>query len=210
MRNKLTDCVSLGKGCKIDEFAFIGQRPFRRIPRLKMIIGGKAVCLRGAVVYLGSRIGKNLFLGHNSIIREENIIGDNFKLWSNSIVDYGCKIGDNVKIHSNCYVAQFTHIEDDCFLAPGVVIANDPHPGCRFSKSCLKGPTIKKGAQIGCNATILPNITIGKNVIVGAGSVVTRDVLDRQVVCGNPARVIKSIDKIECALYPGQKYQRMK
>lgn len=209
MKNNRTACVSLGKGCKIDKFAFIGQPPFRKIRQLKTVIGEKAVCLSGSVVYLGTRIGNGLFLGHNSIIREENIIGDNFKLWSNSIVDYGCEIGNNVKLHSNCYIAQFTRIEDDCFFAPGVIIANDLHPGCKFSQSCLKGPTIKKGAQIGCNATILPNITIGKNAIIGAGSVVTCNVLDRQVVCGNPARVIKSIDKIKCLLYPGQKYQKM-
>ena len=36
--------------------------------------------------------------------------------------------------------------------------------------------------SIGTNATILPNISIGKNCFIGAGAVVTKDVLNNQVV----------------------------
>ena len=43
-----------------------------------------------------------------------------------------------MKIHCNVYVAQFTTIEDDVFMAPGVTIANDPHPICT---KCMQGPT---------------------------------------------------------------------
>lgn len=198
----------VGKNCQIDNLAVVGVVPYRRIKNHKAVVGDGAVCLRGSIIYLGSRIGRDLFIGHNAVIREENVIGDNFKLWNNSVVDYGCTIGNNVKIHCNCYVAQYTHIEDYVFLAPGVVIANDIHPGCKFSDKHLKGPTIKTGAQIGCNATILPNITIGEDAIVGAGSVVVKDVPNRKVVCGNPAKVVKSIDDIKCLIYPSQKYSK--
>ena len=46
-------------------------------------------------------------------------------------------------------------------------------------------------SSIGTNATILPNISIGKNSFIGAGAVVTKDVLDNQVVYGVPARLMK-------------------
>lgn len=49
---------------------------------------------------------------------------------------------------------------------------------------------IKQGASIGANATILPEIEIGEYAIIGAGSVVTKNVADYQVVVGNPARKI--------------------
>ncbi|EMN7422915.1 N-acetyltransferase, partial [Vibrio parahaemolyticus] len=48
---------------------------------------------------------------------------------------------------------------------------------------------------IGANATILPGITIGKNAMVGAGSVVTRSVPDNAVVVGNPAKIVRYVEK---------------
>ena len=41
------------------------------------------------------------------------------------------------------------------------------------------------------NATILPNIVVEKGAYIGAGAVVTKNVLDNQVVFGVPARHIK-------------------
>ena len=48
---------------------------------------------------------------------------------------------------------------------------------------------------IGANVTIMDGITIGTHTVVGAGSVVTKDVLPNSIVAGNPARVIKRIEK---------------
>jgi len=152
------------------------------------------------VIYAGSVIGERLETGHNVILRESNVVGDNFSIWNNSTVDYECRIGANVKLHNNVYVAQFTVLEDDVFLAPGVMIANDPHPGCVHSKECMRGPTIKRGAQVGCNVTILPYVTIGERALIGAGSVVVHDIPARAVAVGNPARVIKMIDDLRCPI----------
>lgn len=38
-------------------------------------------------------------------------------------------------------------------------------------------------------------VYIGRHAIVGAGSVVTKDVPDYAVAVGNPAKVIKMLDK---------------
>jgi acetyltransferase-like isoleucine patch superfamily enzyme len=152
-------------------------------------IGSHAVFLSGSIVYNGAVIGENLTIGHHAVIREENRIGNTFSLWNNAVIDYGCTIGHNVKVHCNCYVAQYSILEDDVFLAPGVILGNDRYPGSKTVKE-LKGPIIRRGAQIGINATILPGIVIGEEAIVGAGSVVTKDVPPRTVVAGNPARRI--------------------
>jgi acetyltransferase-like isoleucine patch superfamily enzyme len=190
--------MEIGEGSQIDPNVLLGYLTVREIKDLKLIIGKDAQIRNGTVIYAGSSIGDGLTTGHNVIIREENKIGHHFSIWSNSVVDYGCEIGNNVKIHCNVYIAQFTKIEDDAFLAPGVTIANDIHPGCEYSKECMKGPTIKKGAQIGVNATLLPFIIIGEHSLIGSGAVVTKDVPPRSVVIGNPARVIKSIDDLKC------------
>jgi acetyltransferase-like isoleucine patch superfamily enzyme len=201
--------LTLGDNASIDDSVLLAYPASRSIANRLLVIGPHARILSGSVIYQGTTIGAHLTTGHNIVIREENVIGDNFSIWSNSIVDYGCRIGNRVKIHCNCYVAQFTTIEDDVFLAPGVTIANDIHPGCEQSMQCMRGPTIKRGAQIGINVTLLPFITIGERALIGSGSVVTRDVPPEAVVAGNPARVLKNIHDLRCVTgvrecpYPG-------
>lgn len=176
----------------------LGHKPGRTPADPRLLLGPGARLRAGTILYAGSRIGARLETGHYVIVREDNDIGDDVKIWNNTTIDYGCRIGNRVKIHCNGYIAQFTVLEDDVFLAPGVSIANDPHPGCDFSKKCMRGPTIQAGAQIGAGVTILPFVTIGRRALVGAGSVVTKDVPAETVVAGNPARVRRSIYELGC------------
>jgi len=194
----LSEKVALGEGYDIDEGVLIGYSSGGIIQSDRLIIGENARIRSGSVIYGGSEIGDNLQTGHNVVIREKNLIGDNFRVWNNSVVDYGCVIGNNIKIHCGVYIAQYTVIEDDVFIGPGVVAANDLHPGCKYSAQCMKGPIIKKGAQIGVNVTLLPFIIIGEHSLIGGGSVVTEDVPPRSVAYGNPARVVKNIDDLRC------------
>ena len=163
--------------------------PAARGPRPALVVGAGAQVRSGAVLYDGSVIGARLQTGHNVVIREDCEIGDDVAVWSNTVIDYGCRIGSRVKIHSNCYVAQFTEIEDDAFLAPGVTIANDLYPGQADSASVMRGPHIGAGAQIGVNVTLLPYVRIGAGCLVGAGAVVARDLPAGTVAFGNPAKV---------------------
>jgi acetyltransferase-like isoleucine patch superfamily enzyme len=189
--------VRLGKDAIIEEAVILGYSPSRGAETI-LTIGPGARVRSGSVIYGGSRIGCNLETGHNVVIREENNIGDNFRIWNNSVIDYGCTIGSNVKIHNKVYVAQFTVIEDDVFIAPGVTLANDIHPGCPDALKCMRGPCINKGAQIGINCSVLPRIIIGEYSVIGAGSVVTRDIPPGVVAYGNPAQVICDIGDINC------------
>lgn len=191
------ETVRLSKGAIIEDSVILGYQPSRHVENI-LIIGAGAHIRCGSVIYSGSRIGCNLETGHNVIIREENEIGDDFRIWNNSTIDYGCTIGNNVKIHNKVYVAQYTVIEDDVFLAPGVTLANDIHPGCPDSLKCMRGPFINKGAQIGINSCILPRVIIGERSIIGAGSVVTKDIPAGVVAYGNPARVVCDISEIKC------------
>jgi acetyltransferase-like isoleucine patch superfamily enzyme len=190
--------VMLGEGGVVDVGAILGY-PAARGKNTDVINIGKNARIRsGTVLYAGSKIGDNLQTGHNVVIREENEIGDDFAIWNNSVIDYGCKIGNHVKIHCNCYVAQFTVIEDGAFMAPGVTVANDLHPGCEKSAECMRGPHIKEGVQIGVNVTLVPMITIGEHSLIGAGSVVTKDIPPYSLAYGNPARVVGDVRDMTC------------
>ena len=50
-------------------------------------------------------------------------------------------------------------------------------------------------AWIGMEVKVLKGVTIGEGAIVGAGSVVTKDVEPWTIVAGNPAKLIKKIEK---------------
>jgi len=161
--------------------------PVTRTDAGPLALGPGARLRSGTVLYDGTTIGRCLQTGHGVVIREACTIGDDVSVWSNSVIDYGCRIGNRVKIHCNCYVAQYTELEDDVFLAPGVTIANDLYPGDHRSAQLMAGPKIGAGAQIGVNVTILPFVRIGAGALIGAGSVVTRDIPAGVVAFGNPA-----------------------
>ncbi len=152
-----------------------------------LVLGADARLRSGTVLYDGSVIGRRLQTGHGVVIREGCALGDDVSVWSNSVIDYGCRIGSRVKVHCNCYVAQYTELDDDVFLAPGVTIANDLYPGDQRSADVMAGPKIGAAAQVGVNVTILPYVRIGAGSLIGAGAVVTRDIPAGTVAFGNPA-----------------------
>lgn len=54
---------------------------------------------------------------------------------------------------------------------------------------------IRKGASVGSSATILAGVTVGEGAIIGAGAVVTKDVPPWTIVAGNPAKVLRTIER---------------
>lgn len=50
----------------------------------------------------------------------------------------------------------------------------------------VTNPTICDNASICANATVIGGVKIGNNVIIGVGSVVTKDIPDNYIACGNP------------------------
>ena len=54
---------------------------------------------------------------------------------------------------------------------------------------------IGRNAWIGFDVCVMPGVTVGEGAIVGARSVVTNDVEPFAVVAGNPARLIRRLDR---------------
>jgi acetyltransferase-like isoleucine patch superfamily enzyme len=182
---------------KLEEGVVIGEIPSRQIEDKTLVIGEDALVRRGSIIYAGSSIGARLETGNNVVIREQCRIGSGLRIWTNSIVDYGCEIGNDVKIHCNCYVAQFTTVQDDVFLAPGVIVANDKYARFAGPNKRLAGPTLMKGCVIGANATLLPGVRVGEGALIGAGGVVTKSIPPRMVAYGSPARVVCAVEDLK-------------
>src|SRR5204862_224580 len=56
---------------------------------------------------------------------------------------------------------------------------------------------IERNVWIGFDSCVLPGVTIGEGSVVGARSVVTQNVPPFTVVAGNPARIIRYLDRTQ-------------
>lgn len=133
-------------------------------------------------------------------------IGDDSRIGTFVEIQKNARIGCRCKIQSHTFICEGVDIEDEVFVGHGVVFINDRFPrsttrtgGMQTETNWLCEPTVvKRGASIGSNATILCGITIGESAVVGAGSVVTRDIPERTVVAGNPAKILRRlVDPLE-------------
>lgn len=58
---------------------------------------------------------------------------------------------------------------------------------------------------IGGNTVILAGVTIGQGCTIGAGSTVNKDVPAWSVAVGSPARVVKTVEKVDDVRITGEK-----
>jgi acetyltransferase-like isoleucine patch superfamily enzyme len=114
-------------------------------------------------------------------------------------IQRGAVVGARCKISSHSFVCGGVELEEEVFVGHGVVFTNDRFPRAVTADGALQRggdwnlerTTVRRGASIGSGAVVLCGLTIGEDAIVGAGAVVTRDVPDRAVVAGSPARLLR-------------------
>ncbi len=127
-------------------------------------------------------------------------VDDEFRVFPPFYTDFGKNIhlGKNVFINSDCKFQDQggIYIGDDVLIGHNVVLATLNHEEDPEKRGNLCPSPIHIGNKvwIGSNATILPGVTIGDGAIVAAGAVVTRNVEEKTVVGGVPAKLIKKID----------------
>jgi acetyltransferase-like isoleucine patch superfamily enzyme len=138
---------------------------------------------------LGGRVGSDSTFG--------NVTFANLYHYGFSRLKVGNRVfvGDEVMLDTRGGIT----LEDDVTISNRSIIITHinvgyaDHPLQKYYPAREARVTIRTGAYIATGAMILPGVTIGKMAVVGAGAVVTRDVPDRTVVAGVPARVIKRL-----------------
>jgi acetyltransferase-like isoleucine patch superfamily enzyme len=136
--------------------------------KYKNIIGGD--CRSSFVVKKGAllRLGNNVRISNSAIYCAENI-----------------EIGDNVMIGGS------TKIWDTDFHPLGPIErADNPNIGQR-----TKPIKIGNDVFIGGFSIILKGVYIGDGAIIGAGSVVSKDIPAGEIWAGNPAKMIRKLNK---------------
>ena len=92
-------------------------------------------------------------------------------------------IQPNVSIGENTLINTSASIDHDCQIGAHVHIA----PGTVLSGNvCVQDET-----HIGTSATVIQNIKIGTKCTIGAGSVVVKNISDRTLAIGTPAREVR-------------------
>jgi acetyltransferase-like isoleucine patch superfamily enzyme len=141
---------------------------------------------------------RNVTFGENvTVVEPVNLyecrLGDNCFIGPFVEIQKEVTIGNNCKIQSHSFICELVTIGNNCFIGHGVVFLNDlftegsPAGGDR---SKWKRTRIGNNVSIGSNATILP-VEICDGAVIGAGSVVTKDILEKGKYAGNPARKIE-------------------
>ncbi len=142
-----------------------------------------------------SYIGEGTKVWQFVVILKGARIGRDCNICAQTLLEGDVIIGDRVTVKSGVQLWDGTRVEDDVFIGPNATFTNDTYPRSKQYPDEFSGIRICKNASIGANATILPGVTIGKDAMVGAGAVVTQDVPPKAVVVGNPARIIRYVEK---------------
>jgi acetyltransferase-like isoleucine patch superfamily enzyme len=170
---------------------FIYRRMFCNIPRNASVSGNGSL-------HLGPRWARRRFFDGEFIMHPGARLSVEgvFSIYTGARVavyqDASLSLGTGYINHAvtiDCY--ESISIGSDAAIAKGVTIRD--HDAHRIHGGNGPGSPVRIGNQvwIGANATVLKGVTIGDGAIIAAGAVVKKDVPERCIAAGVPARVVK-------------------
>jgi len=95
-------------------------------------------------------------------------------------------IASNVNIGSHVMILPLSVISHNALLGDYTIVAG--------GASISGGVEIGKSCYIGSNSAIRENLRVGDNALIGMGAVVINNVLSANVMVGNPAKKIRTIE----------------
>jgi sugar O-acyltransferase (sialic acid O-acetyltransferase NeuD family) len=150
---------------------------------------GKFDCLMVAIGYRYMDFRESIFerfkgkIPFARVIHPSTNMDVSTKIGEGCFILPGCVLDRNVVLHENvllntaCVIAHDSEVKAHSFLSPAVKIAGFTV----ISKKCI----------IGINATIIDNIIISEGVQIGGGTVVVKNLEERGLYVGVPARKVK-------------------
>jgi sugar O-acyltransferase (sialic acid O-acetyltransferase NeuD family) len=116
---------------------------------------------------------------HPSVVMSEFVeLGQDVIICAGSVLTVNIKIGDHVHINLNSTVGHDTVIGNYCSINPAVAINGN---------NCLG-----EGVYVGTGAKFIQEVSVGDWSTIGAGAVVVKDIPERVVAVGVPAKPIKA------------------
>ena len=196
---KIAESAKIHSNAKIARNVSIGENV---VIGPDVIIGENTKILNNVIIVNQVEIGNNCIIKHNSTIGSEGFDFEIDKLGIPIHYPHIGKIliGNNVWVGANtcieCGKIKDTVIEDDVKIDDLVQLGYN----CRIGKRTMitAGVIIGRDVRIGQDTLIAPNasirneIIIGNNVTIGIGAVVIKNVDNKTVFVGNPAKLLKS------------------
>lgn len=183
---KKSDVLRVGKGSKLNKINGLDIRFPGKSGRVEI---GNNCTLECSFIFESTeehiKVGDRTSIGDSTLISRNEI-----EIGNDVIISWCCWIYD----HNSHSVAWQDRLEDSHVIAASKntheLLKNKDwsHVDSAPIRICDK-------VWIGFNAVILKGVTIGEGAVVGAGSVVTKDVPPYAVVAGNPARVVRQMEK---------------
>lgn len=115
----------------------------------------------------------------SAIVSPRARVNQGAQILARSFIGPGTFIGTNTIINSSGSIDHNCIIEDHVHIAPGVTLSGNVRIG-----EC---------SHIGTGASIIQRVSIGKGCLIGAGSTVIRDIEEKTLAVGVPAKKIRVI-----------------
>jgi len=136
-------------------------------------------------------LSKAAFVAPNAIVIGQVEISSGASIWYGAVVR-----GDVEKI----IIGQCSNVQD------GAILHGDPGKPTILEdyvtighRAVVHSAQIGRGSLVGIGAVVLDGVKVGAGCMVGAGSVVTKDVPERSLVVGVPAKVLRQLSEDEAA-----------
>ncbi|WP_052172363.1 CatB-related O-acetyltransferase [Psychroserpens jangbogonensis] len=147
-----------------------------------------------SVVKDDTRISQRLYSDVRFKVGKDSFYNSKFQIiGKDTFVEIGsyCSLGNNVKLYTTNHDVNFASTQGYVYRK----YFKTDHPGENQSNptaSRTKGPIlIKNDVWIGDDVKIMSGVSIGNGACIAAGSIVTKNVGDYEIVGGAPARFLK-------------------
>ncbi len=170
----LSGTTEIGARCTVGPYAHIVDARVADDVTIKAM-----TVIEGAAISSGAQVGPYARLRPGAVLGTDVHIG-NFVEVKNTTV------GDGSKANHLTYLGD-AEIGTGTNIGAGTVT-------CNYDGRNKHRTTIGSRVKIGSDTMLVAPVTVGDGAVTGAGAVVTRDVPERTLVVGAPARVVRTLD----------------
>ncbi len=148
-------------------------------------------------------------LSQAAFVAPNAVVMGNVSLAKGSSVWYGATVRADVE---KIIIGQCTNVQDGTILHgdPGKITILEDYVTVGH-RAVIHAAHIERGCLIGIGAVILDGVKVGAGSIIGAGSIVTKNVPERSLVVGVPARKVRNVspEQVEELLEHARRYEQL-